>query len=81
MPLFEYECRACDGHFEKLTRNINAEPGEVECPGCGSTDTYKVISLFGMTSGSSDSGFGFPGMAGVGGGQAGHAHAPGACST
>ncbi len=81
MPLFEYECRACDGHFEKLTRNINAEPGEVACPGCGSTDTYKVISLFGMTSGSSDSGFGFPGMAGVGGGQAGHAHTPGACST
>lgn len=79
MPLFEYECRACDGHFEKLTRNINAEPGEVACPGCGSTDTYKVISLFGMTSGSSDSGFGFPGMAGVGGGQAGHA--PGSCST
>ena len=76
MPLFEYECRVCEGRFEKLTRSINAEPGEVECPGCGSEDTYKVISLFGMTSGSSDAGFGFPGMGG-GGGHAGHSHAGG----
>ena len=75
MPLFEYECRACEGRFEKLTRSINAEPGEVECPGCGSTDTQKVISLFGMTSGGSDAGFGFPGMGGGdGGGHAGHTH-------
>ena len=74
MPLFEYECHACDGRFEKLTRSINAEPGEVECPGCGSTDTHKVISLFGMTSGGSDLGFGFPGMGGDGGGHAGHTH-------
>ena len=78
MPLFEYECRACDGRFEKLIRSINAEPGEIECPGCGSTDTQKVISMFGMTSSSSDLGFGFPGMAGGGGGSpAGHVHGPG----
>ncbi len=77
MPLFEYQCHACDGRFEKLIRNINAEPGEVECPGCGSTETQKVISMFGMTSSSSDLSFGFPGMAGGGGGDAGHAHGPG----
>lgn len=76
MPLFEYECHACDGRFEKLIRSINAEPGEVECPGCGSTDTHKVISQFGVTSSSSDLSFGFPGMAG-GGGHAGHVHGPG----
>ena len=76
MPLFEYECHVCEGRFEKLIRNINAEPGEVACPGCGSTDTRKVISQFGVTSGSSDPGFGFPGMAGGGdvGSHAGHTH-------
>ena len=78
MPLFEYECHACDGRFEKLTRNINAEPGEIECPGCGSTDTQKVISMFGLASSSSNLDFGFPGMAGGGdGGHAGHNHGPG----
>ena len=74
MPLFEYECHACEGTFEKLTRNINADSGEIACPGCGSTDVHKVISLFGVTSGGdSDGGFTMPGMGG-GGEHAGHSH-------
>ena len=77
MPLFEYECHACDGHFEKLTRNINSDEGEVACPGCGSEDVHKVISLFGVTSaepGGMD--FGNLPMGGMGGGgeHAGHSH-------
>ena len=75
MPLFEYECRACDGHFEKLIRSINAEPSEVECPGCGSTDVHKVISSFGVTS-AVPGGMDFGNMSVPGGG--GHAgHGPG----
>ena len=73
MPLFEYECHACEGTFEKLTRNINSDSGEIACPGCGSTDVHKVISLFGVSSGDSDGGFTMPGMGG-GGEHAGHSH-------
>ena len=75
MPLFEYECYACDGRFEKLVRSINAEPAEVECPGCGSTDTQKVISSFGVT-GAAPRGVDFGNVpVGAGGGHA--AHGPG----
>ncbi len=69
MPVFEYECRDCNGVFERLTRSISADPGVITCPGCESTNVHKVISLFGVSS--SDSGGGLP-LPGMGGG--GHTH-------
>ena len=68
MPLFEYACHACEGAFERLTRNINADADNVVCPGCGSSDVHKVISMFGVSGGESSGGMPFPG------GGGGHTH-------
>ena len=69
MPIFEYACHACDGAFERLTRSINADTDNVVCPGCGSADVHKVISMFGVTGSEPSDGMPFGG-----GGAPGHTH-------
>ncbi|WP_243373467.1 zinc ribbon domain-containing protein [Geotalea sp. SG265] len=44
MPIFEYSCRKCGHHFEKLQKG--AEAGVVTCPSCGSDQVKKEISAF-----------------------------------
>ena len=58
MPLFEFDCRACAAHFEKLISS-NAL-NSVLCPDCGSADVKKLFSRFGFKSagGSSTEGSG-----------------------
>jgi len=41
MPIFEYECATCGNEFETLVRAGAA----AECPGCGSTDLEKKLSV------------------------------------
>ena len=36
MPIYEYECNACSGAFEK--RRKRKDPAPVVCPHCGSED-------------------------------------------
>ena len=43
MPVYEYRCQSCDTKFEKLWRTFTI-PEMVECKGCGSEDTERVIS-------------------------------------
>ncbi|HEX9021949.1 MAG TPA: zinc ribbon domain-containing protein, partial [Nitrospirota bacterium] len=45
MPIYEYHCNACGADFEKLV--FGSKP-EVSCEKCGSKDTGKRLSRFGM---------------------------------
>ncbi len=41
MPLFEYQCPACDVTFEQLVRGDT----KVSCPSCGSSRVRKLLSI------------------------------------
>jgi len=43
MPIFEYNCGACDHHFETIVRS-NRE--KVRCPKCESGAVKKQLSVF-----------------------------------
>jgi len=45
MPLYEYICKECGHHFEKMVRFSEANQLP-ECPECKSRDTQKQISTF-----------------------------------
>jgi putative FmdB family regulatory protein len=47
MPLYEFECRRCDGRFEMLMR----ESTEPACPACGATDVERALSTFAVGTG------------------------------
>jgi putative FmdB family regulatory protein len=44
MPLYEFDCRACERPFEK--RVSYAAIDQVICPTCGSSQVKKKLSLF-----------------------------------
>jgi putative FmdB family regulatory protein len=48
VPIYEYHCRACGRRFEKLVHGTDA----VACPACASADVARMLSLFGVKSGS-----------------------------
>lgn len=52
MPIYEYQCNACQCCFEKL---VFGSAPEVLCPSCGSKDTIKRLSQFGMGKGAGGS--------------------------
>jgi putative FmdB family regulatory protein len=54
MPIYEYQCENCGKAFEKLVR-MSAGDAEVECPACGSKNTRKALSLFGVGAGKGSS--------------------------
>jgi putative FmdB family regulatory protein len=60
MPIYEYQCNKCKCCFEKLVFGSNPE---AVCPSCGSKETTKRLSRFGM--GKSSDGTG--GSSGCGG--------------
>ncbi|MBF0566303.1 MAG: zinc ribbon domain-containing protein [Nitrospirae bacterium] len=45
MPIFEYKCCKCNADFEKLVYGDKV----IECPACGSSETKKKMSLFGVS--------------------------------
>lgn len=45
MPIYEYQCRACDRGFEELVRSAAAE-ATVACPHCKSKKVEKRLSVF-----------------------------------
>jgi putative FmdB family regulatory protein len=47
MPLYEYACNNCEKSFEVVKRMSELERetyGSQECPSCGLTNTYRMIS-------------------------------------
>jgi len=45
MPIYEYRCRTCGKTFEML-RTIQAADGDLECPGCRSSEVERQLSTF-----------------------------------
>jgi putative FmdB family regulatory protein len=45
MPMYEYQCRACDHKFELLVR----EATRYECPKCESRELEKQLSVFAVS--------------------------------
>jgi len=63
MPLYEYECKKCGHHFEKLV-SISAAKDKQTCPKCGDDKAEKQMSTFstrssGTAPGGSKGGGGF----------------------
>lgn len=50
MPIYEYRCEECNERFELFVRS-GVKPEDLVCPVCGSSRVVKVISLFGVQSG------------------------------
>lgn len=48
MPMYEYQCRACDHKFELLAR----ESTRYECPKCESRELEKQLSVFAVSAAS-----------------------------
>jgi putative FmdB family regulatory protein len=45
MPLYEYDCKDCGEHFEKLVR-MSDDPQSVQCPACAGAKVERALSLF-----------------------------------
>lgn len=43
MPIYEYQCQSCHGHFQKLVRGFS-DPADLVCPRCQSVDLKRMIS-------------------------------------
>lgn len=55
MPIFEYQCKACNNVYEELVTGDRDK--KIPCPACGSDKTHKLMSVIGgisMGSSSSD---------------------------
>jgi putative FmdB family regulatory protein len=46
MPIYEYQCRACQQQFEALVRGSESPV----CPACQSGDLERLLSSFGVSS-------------------------------
>lgn len=45
MPIYEYDCQDCGGHFQKLVWGFR-EPVGLVCPRCGSSRIRRAVSRF-----------------------------------
>ncbi len=43
MPIYEYQCHACHGRFQKLVRGFS-DPVDLACPRCQSVDLKRLVS-------------------------------------
>jgi putative FmdB family regulatory protein len=64
MPIYEYTCSACSRLFEQL---VMSRTEEVACPGCGSSQVEKAMSVCCHASGGGDSSFSSSSSASSGG--------------
>ncbi|MBX0326176.1 zinc ribbon domain-containing protein [Oscillochloris sp. ZM17-4] len=45
MPIYEYQCPACSGRFQKLVRGFS-DPADLACPRCGNNQVRRAVSQF-----------------------------------
>lgn len=45
MPIYEYSCANCNGHFQKLVWGFS-EPAGLVCPRCKSSQVRRLVSRF-----------------------------------
>lgn len=43
MPVYEYECTACDARFDRLV--AHAEADRASCPRCGAAEVRRLLSV------------------------------------
>jgi putative FmdB family regulatory protein len=72
MPIYEYSCNRCGSEFETLVRASTVP----ECPGCGSTDLGRKLSVFSTGAPKPEAGMAAGGPCGTCGNPLG----PGACA-
>jgi putative FmdB family regulatory protein len=48
VPLYEYECKACEGRFEVLVRSVGGD-ARPSCPDCGAAEVRKLLSVVART--------------------------------
>ena len=46
MPIYEYTCSRCQEQFELLVRGASEADRPPPCPGCGTSDTHRILSGF-----------------------------------
>jgi len=51
LPVYEYQCKECGHHFDKLKPMSKMDEKE-ECPKCSSNDIVRKLSVFAVGSGS-----------------------------
>lgn len=80
MPMYEYECKNCGGHFD-LLRSMSQDDSDVICKACGSVFIQRRFSVFAAVS--KDSSGSVSAVAGNGGCAGGACSGPcgGSCST
>ncbi len=44
MPIYEYQCEACQHTFTEIVRSPEDRPVSPPCPECSATETHRVIS-------------------------------------
>ncbi len=49
MPVYEYKCLACEKIFDTL-RRMDEMDQKISCPRCGSNETKRQLSVFGVGS-------------------------------
>ncbi len=64
MPIYEYQCKACENRFEELILSPRRKPA---CPSCDSRKVQKLFSVCGLNIGASPTSGGSGGC-GCGGG-------------
>lgn len=42
MPIYEFECRQCGHHFDRLQKLSDADP--VDCPSCGAPQLHRCVT-------------------------------------
>lgn len=71
MPIYEYACMECEGHFEELVRGDETP----SCPDCGAGNVRKQLSVFASSGvGSAAQSFGGGRSGGCCGGGCGCGH-------
>jgi putative FmdB family regulatory protein len=45
VPIFEFQCAACEKKFQTLV-GMTAEPDDLTCPNCGSKAARRLVSRF-----------------------------------
>ena len=56
MPIYEYRCARCGEKFELFVRSAAQQSAAPTCSKCGSAETRKALSLFGVGEASRSSG-------------------------
>jgi len=44
MPIYEYACQDCGNQFEKLVLRLTEDAPAPACPGCGRSNSRRIMS-------------------------------------